>query len=102
MSADASEEEVKLLRAVGHPVRRAVLKAMRGEEEISPRELSERLEVRLSNLAYHVRVLAECEAITLVRTRPVRGSTQHFYRFAIEAEWPYGVLGLSPPQASGD
>lgn len=101
MSADASEE-VKLLRAVAHPLRRAILKEMRGEEEISPRDLSERLEVGLSDVAYHVRVLAECEAITLVRTRPVRGSTQHFYRFAIEAEWPYGVLGLSPPPASGD
>jgi hypothetical protein len=78
------------------------LKEMRGEEEISPRDLSERLEMGLPDVAYHVRVLAECDAITLVRTRPVRGSTQHFYRFAIEAEWPYGLLGLSPPPAPGD
>jgi DNA-binding transcriptional ArsR family regulator len=102
LSAGAPEEEAKLLQALAHPLRRAILKEMRGEEEISPRELSERLEIRLSGLAYHVRILAECEAITLVRTRPVRGSTQHFYRFAIEAEWPYGVLGLSPPPASGE
>jgi hypothetical protein len=56
----------------------------------------------LVSVSYHVRVLAECEAITLVRTQPVRGSMQHFYRFAIEAEWVHGALGLSPPPPSGD
>lgn len=101
MNAEPSEE-VKLLQALAHPLRRAILKEMRGEEEISPRELSERLGIGLPGLSYHVRILAECEAITLVRTRPVRGSTQHFYRFAIEAEWPHGVLGLSFPRTSGD
>lgn len=90
------------MRALSHPDRRTILKEMRGEEEISPRELSKRLEVPLSNLSYHVRILAECEAITLVRTQPVRGSVKHFYRFAIEAEWAYGILGLSPPPLSGD
>jgi DNA-binding transcriptional ArsR family regulator len=83
-------------------MRRSILKEMRGEEEISPRELSHRMEISLSNLSYHVRVLAECEAITLVRTQPVRGSLQHFYRFAIEAEWPYGILGLPLPPPAGD
>ena len=90
------------MRALGHPLRRSILKEMQGEEEISPGELSQRMEVPLSNLSYHVRVLAKCEAITLVRTRPVRGSMQHFYRFAIRAEWAYGILGLSPPPSSGD
>jgi hypothetical protein len=73
---------------------------MGDEEEISPRELSSRMKVSLSKLAYHVRVLAECQAITLVRTRPVRGSMQHIYRFAIEAEWACQLLGLSPPPRS--
>jgi DNA-binding transcriptional ArsR family regulator len=83
-------------------MRRSILKEMQGEEEISPRELSHRMEISLSKLSYHVRVLVECEAITLVRTQPVRGSMQHFYRFAIQTAWPYGILGLQPPPPAGD
>src|SRR4051812_46260215 len=101
MSADASEG-IQLVRALGHPLRRSILKEMQGEEEISPAELSRRLRITLSNVSHHVRVLAECEAIVLVRTQPVRGSLQHFYRFAIEAEWPYEILGLAPPPSTED
>jgi DNA-binding transcriptional ArsR family regulator len=90
------------MRAMGHPLRRDILKEMQGKKEISPRELSQLLEESLSNVSYHIRVLEKCDAITLVRTRPARGSMQHFYRFAIEAEWAYGILGLSPPPPSGD
>lgn len=88
------------MRALRHPLRQSILKEMYGKEEVSPRELSQCMGIRLPTLSYHVRVLAECEAITLVRTRPVRGSIQHFYRFTIEARWPYGVLGLSPLPSS--
>jgi DNA-binding transcriptional ArsR family regulator len=101
MSADTSEG-VQLVRALGHPLRRSILKEMQGVEEISPRELSDRMKKPLSNLSYHIRVLVKCEAIVLVKRRPVRGAIQHFYRFAIEAEWPYAVLGLTPPSLSGD
>jgi DNA-binding transcriptional ArsR family regulator len=70
---------------------------MKGEEEISPRELAPRLEVRLSNLSFHIRVLAECEAITLVRTQQVRGAMQHFYRSTVKAEWANKILESAPP-----
>ena len=53
---------------------------MAGEEAISPRELAGALHQPLSNVSYHVRVLAECAAVSLVDTKPVRGSMQHFYR----------------------
>lgn len=33
----------------------------------------------LGNAAYHVRILDDSGVIELVRTRKVRGSTQHFY-----------------------
>ena len=32
--------------------------------------------------------------LKLVSTRPVRGSTQHFYGMSIEAEWAQAVLAL--------
>jgi DNA-binding transcriptional ArsR family regulator len=83
-----------LLVALRHPVRREILQAMAGEKAISPRQIANALDQPLSNVSYHVRVLADCAAVSLVSTKPVRGSMQHFYRTAIEAPWARQVLGL--------
>lgn len=83
-----------LLVALRHPLRRDILRKMAGEDAISPREVAQALHEPLSNVSYHVRVLAECAAVSLVRTKPVRGSMQHFYCMAIEAPWALHVLGL--------
>lgn len=84
-----------LLVALRHPLRRDILRAMAGEDGISPREISAALSQPLSNVSYHVRVLAECSAVALVRTQPVRGSMQHFYCASIEAPWALEVLGMA-------
>ena len=83
-----------LLVALRHPLRREILRAMEGEEEISPRQLAASLDQPLSNVSYHVRVLSQCAAVSLVRTKPVRGSMQHFYRATVEEPWARKVLGL--------
>jgi hypothetical protein len=69
---------------------------MRGEEMISPRRLAQEFEVPVSNLAYHVRVLAKCEAITLVRVKPVRGAIKHYYRSSVEQPWAQQIIDLEP------
>ena len=84
-----------LLVALRHPLRREILRRMASEEAISPREISTALQQPLSNVSYHMRVLADCAAIALVSTKPVRGSMQHFYCTSIEAPWALEVLGLS-------
>ena len=93
-----------LFNALGHPMRRRVLREMldRGGE-VSPRELSATLSEQLSALSYHVRVLAECGAIELVRTEQCRGSTQHFYRAVVKAGWAITALetGEEPPRRGG-
>lgn len=83
-----------LLVALRHPMRRDILRQMAGKEAVSPRELASALRQPLSNVSYHVRVLADRAAIALVRTKPTRGSMQHFYRAAIEAPWARQILGL--------
>jgi DNA-binding transcriptional ArsR family regulator len=83
-----------LLVALRHPLRRDILRRMAGEKAISPRQVADALQQPLSNVSYHVRVLADCAAISLVRTKPVRGSMQHFYCVTIEAPWARLVLGL--------
>jgi DNA-binding transcriptional ArsR family regulator len=87
-------ETGRLLVALQHPTRRRILREMPSEGSISPRKISGLLDEPLSNISYHVRVLSECGAIKLTTTKPVRGSMQHFYTTAIEAEWARGALGL--------
>jgi DNA-binding transcriptional ArsR family regulator len=89
-----------LFNALGHPLRRQILREMLDtREDVSPRELAVKLDQQLSALSYHVRVLAECEAVELVRTQQIRGSTQHFYRAVVKANWAISALktGDRPP-----
>lgn len=89
-----------LFNALGHPMRRRILREMLDTSgEISPRELAARLSEQLSALSYHVRVLAECRAVELVRTEQIRGSTQHFYRAVVKSNWAITALeaGEEPP-----
>ncbi len=80
--------------ALGDSARREILREMLGapQDEVSPRELSVRLSRKLTGLSYHVRVLHECGAIELVRTERIRGSTQHFYRVIVKADWALAAL----------
>ena len=88
-------DDNELLIALRHPLRRQILRTMAAQAQISPREISDELHEPLSNVSYHVRVLADCGAVTLVDTEPVRGSMQHFYATAIDEPWALAVLGLS-------
>ncbi len=74
--------ETAKIRALAHPLRQQILGVMiqrPSNSGISPREISQELCVPLSNVSYHVRILALSGAITLRATRPARGSMQHFY-----------------------
>jgi predicted transcriptional regulator len=65
---------------------------MGGGKPTSPRDLATSLQHPLSSVSYHVRVLVDCGVLTLVRTKQVRGSTQHFYRSSLKDEWAQAVL----------
>jgi DNA-binding transcriptional ArsR family regulator len=101
--AASSHSTQDLFVALGHPTRRRILREMAGGPPASPRELTERIGDTLSNVSYHFRVLAEAGVLELVSTRPVRGSTQHFYGMSIDAEWARAVLDLDerPEQDGG-
>lgn len=93
MATGGGDKANDLFTALGHPLRRRILRRMIGAGgEISPLELATGLDEPLSALSYHVRVLAECEAVKLVRTKQIRGSTQHFYRPAVRAQWARTAL----------
>ena|SRR5690349_23831742 len=89
----SKKKENDLFNALGHRVRRQILRAMLDtREEVSPRELSAKLPQDLSALSYHVRVLSECDALELVRTDQIGGATQHFYRVIVKADWVLAAL----------
>jgi len=71
----------RLIKALGHPLRQRLLHEL-NQRTASPNELAQVLDEPLGNVSYHVKILAECEAIELVATNPVRGAVEHFYRAA--------------------
>jgi DNA-binding transcriptional ArsR family regulator len=101
MAPTDRSDDNDLLTALGHPLRRRILREMADGKTISPLELSRALGQPLSNVSYHVRVLARCAAVALVDTKPTRGSVQHFYRSAVTAPWAQQVLGLRESDGDG-
>jgi DNA-binding transcriptional ArsR family regulator len=81
-----------LLIALRHPLRRQILRRMSDERKASPCELSRELDKPLSSVAYHVRVLADCTALKPVGEQEERGTTRHFYRWAVTADWVQALL----------
>lgn len=92
---ETKNDSKQVVAALRHPVRRAVLELILELERASPRQLSRRLDVSLTTIAYHTRMLAKCDVLELADTRPVRGSTEHFYRLKIEPEQAHAALGAT-------
>jgi DNA-binding MarR family transcriptional regulator len=68
------------LEAVRHPLRARVLRTLVERGIMSPAELSRELHADLSDVSYHVQRLEALGCAELVRTQPVRGALEHFYR----------------------
>ena len=76
-----NERADAVLRALGHPLRRRIMRLLLGDDgATSPKQAAQRLNVPLSHISYHFRVLAKAQALRITRERPVLGSVQHFYR----------------------
>jgi len=81
---EAAAVDVRVIKALGHPLRQRILQSL-NREVASPSELATKLDEPLGNVSYHVKILEGCEAIELVRTAPVRGALEHFYRATMRA-----------------
>lgn len=76
--SDGSLQEV-LVKALNHPVRVKALTILT-EKIASPKEIAAQLDMPLSNVSYHVRVLDELGLVEIVEEESVRGSVAHFYK----------------------
>src|SRR4029453_10886696 len=71
--------EARIAKALAHPLRARILQRL-GERTASPGDLAVELNAPLGVVSYHVRMLRDYNCVELVRTEPVRGALQHFYR----------------------
>lgn len=80
MTGEMTPDAAQWIAALNHPLRRHILRIL-GETEIaSATEIARQKELRLGNVAYHVKVLADLEVLELVHRRKVRGAFEKFYR----------------------
>ena len=95
--------EQALLRILQHPLRRELLKLYVEAGEVrSPKELTLSTNRHISNVGYHVRVLAKKGAIELITVEPRRGSIEHFYKAtSLIDEVPWGRVALGLPPLNG-
>jgi DNA-binding transcriptional ArsR family regulator len=84
----------QLARSTAHPLRVSILEilGLDGGRILSPSELSQELQIPLSNTNYHVTELAKSKLIEMVRQRQVRGATEHFYC----------LPGIAPAMSNGN
>jgi DNA-binding transcriptional ArsR family regulator len=96
-------EGLPLLTALGHPLRRQILRTMviDLDDPSSPTQIADHLRKPLSNVSYHCRVLAEHGAILMAEQGAVRGVIQHFYSVTIDEEWALEILGLGKNGTNG-
>jgi len=100
--ADPAAQNNAFVSALNHPTRRTLLKLfLENEVALSPKELAERTAEKLPTVSYHVRVLADKNAIELAEEEPVRGSVAHFYRpteLTKQTPWVLQSLDLESPK----
>lgn len=92
------DSDQSLHDALGHPLRRSLLRRyLSSKEMLSPKELSDLERRPLPGISYHVRALARCGAIEIAGDRRVRGSVEHFYLpsdLVKKTPWVLATLGL--------
>jgi DNA-binding transcriptional ArsR family regulator len=67
-----------LVRALAHPMRVRILESLQGRTA-SPTELAREFRESLGVVSYHANALLDVDCIEQVRTRPKRGTIEHFY-----------------------
>jgi DNA-binding transcriptional ArsR family regulator len=89
--------------ALNHPTRRELLRLyLEKDAALSPKELADLTGQKLSTISYHVRVLADKNAIELAEEEPVRGSVAHFYRptaLTKSTSWVLETLDAESPKS---
>jgi hypothetical protein len=92
------------VKPFGHPLRVRIYQLIDEQGEASPIGITRALGSRVETVAYHVRVLVDTGVLELARTKPVRGSVEHYYEIAADGPELPSVpeLFVSQECAAGD
>lgn len=83
---DRRQEQPDFVTAINHPIRVKLLATL-ATREASPSELAKEFGEELGVVNYHARKLESLGMVEVVRERPVRGSTEHFYKSTTRPWW---------------
>jgi DNA-binding transcriptional ArsR family regulator len=86
MSPTSSE----LINAVGHPLRRRIIRAYLDEAVECPSagELAGAMDQRAAQVAYHLKTLAKCDILRPVQSADGRAEEPHYgWALGVEADW---------------
>jgi DNA-binding transcriptional ArsR family regulator len=97
---DKPYEEDDLIRALNHPLRRQILRALHvSQKPLGAARLEEILDLGeepkewLGNVSYHVRCLFHLKIASLVDEQMARGAMEHFYVSEVsDVAWVRGLL----------
>lgn len=87
-------------KAFTHPLRGHIWVTLFERGEVSPTEIADELELKVTEVSYHFRALNRRNLIRLVRKVPRRGVDEHFYKpvspafFFEDADWMKLPLGI--------
>jgi DNA-binding XRE family transcriptional regulator len=99
-----SRADLAWSRALAHPVRVEILRALLEQEPGTPSGFAAALEIPLGVASHHVRRLRDLRLIRIVRRTHRRGAVQHHYRLAdraatAQALWRWGLAPDAPSPA---
>jgi DNA-binding transcriptional ArsR family regulator len=82
MAGTAERQQVSenRLKAMAHPLRRAILRYLIEHGTRAPVEIAIALEEELGDVSYHMRRLAAFGMVEAVREEKVRGTIKHYFR----------------------
>jgi DNA-binding transcriptional ArsR family regulator len=95
-------ETADLISALNHPLRRRILRVLASGKAASATDLSELLGMRLGNIAYHMKVLAELKVLWLAGTQQVRGAEERFYRSVLSGRPVWAKTALEQTRAQDE
>jgi DNA-binding transcriptional ArsR family regulator len=88
-----SDDALKRLRMVLHPIRYEILRAVEEHGQRSPVQFSQNGS-KVENVAYHFRVLRDAELLCVAKETQTRGAIEHHYRLTEAGQKALAWVGL--------
>jgi DNA-binding transcriptional ArsR family regulator len=110
MPSEKLDPQQALLKALGHPMRKALLSlCLEAGERRSPKELAletyrgkRSFQAHLSSVSYHMRTLEKYGALEITAEEARRGSVAHFYEPSELVRKTPWVIDALPPLTKGE